>query len=1269
MRNRLRSTVFAAMTATAAFGAISNLPVTSDLTITLTTSTVSTAAPDSSTSNPNAGGGDGYNLVCSDGITISFAPASASGLNRFYSTVTCGVGKVTLDFSNMNGTPFLMLGNIHFGSAATLHIKGTNTVYFGSDLNWPSYYPTFNVPHAVEFDDGVDGKIVFQNQCCLYALPAGMRYEIASGANVAVHNNALGVSGDYTLTDFDITIFDSTATGSSSSFPDNTTITVPTGRTLNIFPCKIDSSLRWDRFGGTIANNVDLAGGTLAFHMNQQDATINGSLRGTGTIKRGWNHSAWTGKSITIVGPIALTNAVVDLLGKDSSSPQGMNLGLSNVQPGSSFASVSMHKTGASVADENSYLGLGVDNSADYTGKPIVITSLVGGRLSNGTLNSYVPLSITSASGGMKVDNRAGAAFGAIDPVADVFVLQTRNATLPAGWGSYWEANGYAHLYHLDDGDTFDIESKSPVAGADIVATNAISVTGANSMFRVTAAQGGDVTLYQSDATRMQVVAAGGRINLRRAFSDWRTIPSLWLDASEANTISNLYIKAGTINKDSTSTVLAAQCVYYTNNFPLVTIWYDCREDMRLHKAWSDRYDNPFSSGGTAYNALFPHTHPYRVTGGLYGKDYISFGKYGVQQKVSVQTSGGETITSSGNNNCRFFLYDQAETAPRGNSKYKPSPKFAFLVFGSQQGGGYGLLGGASTNLLERGGNTIQAALAPNAAINIWVDGTSVAPTQQNVLNGGWQVITLELAGKVPIGGIGIGNFAAGNTKYGGQNYAEIIFVDEDLTDKQRQTIEMALAEKWGLAGQYNYPAWVAEAVSTVYGSSGTVSLDTDARLSGAFSGTIELNGHSLEIVGDALPPGDLAISTANMVGWYDPDAPGMTSETDGTFTVKIRDTNEGARFSKDPTLRMKCLWNRLNDSYNLGDYLLYSLAERAPYLNTALRGVGPMRKWMDFANLTTPSATVYKDINNGNVLRFSRINNASTGAGDNSSQTQPVRTIMMAQDSVRGGGQPFADGTNVNNPTLYKSRTANNGTAFPGMPIYPSGSNKILTGGRTYLDGEEVDGTVYSFKGRPEVFTVIPTNTFGVIAIGQLGNSQERSVADGNTTAEIIGEIMMWDCALDDTRRKTAEAYLSWKWLGTTTEGYSALTNATVTGAGSVKAANVSVLPKFAAGCTAAVTLDNGDMAFTLDGDALSGALDFGGATLNLPASCTITVTLSGKPVLGDYVLLSCGGIAEGTSFTCSTTGYGAAKTKFEIVGGCIILHVVSRGIVIDFK
>ena len=810
--------------------------------------------------------------------------------------------------------------------------------------------------------------------------------------------------------------------------------------------------------------------------------------------------------------------------------------------------------------------------------------------------------------------------------------------------------------------ETIDLSSASLTAGQDVNVSGTANVIGADPMCRITVREGGDLTLCQSSDTRMQVIAAGGRINLRRAFSDWRTLPTLWLDASAPDTVSNLYITAGTISATSTDVTLAAQYVYYTNGFPLVNYWFDCREDLRQYKMWSDRGDYAYTISGVGYTTLFANTYPYRVTGGLNGKDYISFGTRSVRQNVSVLTEGGATVSNGGANTCRMFLHNQSSTTANGKVGVPLSPRFAFLVFGSQQGGGTGLLAGNGVSTLVRE-NSLGAALAPAANIHIWVDGTSVSPTQANVLNGGWQVITLELGRSIQIAGLGAGKMGS---DHGGQNYAEIIFVNQELTEKQRQTIEIALAEKWGLSGQYAYPEWATEAVSTIYGSSGTVRLETNARLSGAFAGTIDLNGKSLEIVGDNLPPDASAVSTSHMVGWYDSDENGMTKEGTGTFPAKQVSDGASVNLPKDPATRLNILWNRLNDSYNIGDYALYGQLARAPYLNDTARGIGPVRKWMDFANLTSPS-TEYASVENGNVLRFSEINNATTGATAGNTCQQSMRTIMMVQDSVRGGGQPFADGANVNKPVLYASRTGSN--AAPGAPIYPSGTHTILTEGRTYLDGNEVDGTEMSFAGRPEVLTVIPTNTFNVVAIGQLGNSQGKSVADGNTTAEIIGEIMMWDCALDDASRQIAEAYLSWKWLGTTTAGYSALTNATVTGAGAVTVANATLLPKFSDGCTADVTLSDGNMAFVLERDVLTGARELGSATLHLPASCVITIACTARPVAGNYALLTCGGITDGTTFSLSASGPGSDNLSLVQTDGGLVLHVVQKGIVISFR
>jgi len=209
----------------------------------------------------------------------------------------------------------------------------------------------------------------------------------------------------------------------------------------------------------------------------------------------------------------------------------------------------------------------------------------------------------------------------------------------------------------------------------------------------------------------------------------------------------------------------------------------------------------------------------------------------------------------------------------------------------------------------------------------------------------------------------------------------------------------------------------------------------------------------------------------------------------------------------------------------------------------------------------------------------------------------------------------------------------------------------------------------VEPFCGRPEVFTVIPTNTFNVVAIGQLGNSERLSVAAGDTTAEIIGEILMWNRALDDDDREAAEAYLSWKWLGTTAPGYSALNNATVTGSGSITAADISLLPKFDAGCTATVAVPSSALAFHYAGGAITDALSFGACELSLPAACTISLTAEGQIAAGDYPLITCGSGLDGTVFTLAQDKVGSMALSLIKTDSALVLRAMPAGTVIMFR
>jgi len=114
------------------------------------------------------------------------------------------------------------------------------------------------------------------------------------------------------------------------------------------------------------------------------------------------------------------------------------------------------------------------------------------------------------------------------------------------------------------------------------------------------------------------------------------------------------------------------------------------------------------------------------------------------------------------------------------------------------------------------------------------------------------------------------------------------------------------------------------------------------------------------------------------------------------------------------------------------------------------------------------------------------------------------------------------------------------------------------------------------------------------------------------------------------------------------------------------VTAANASLLPRFAADCTAALTLGSGDFAFTLDGGTVTGARDFGQCTLSLPDSCAINVTCEGKAIRGDYTLISCGAFEGVPTFTLSAQGFGSARASLITDTNTLKLHVMPAGLLI---
>ena len=81
-----------------------------------------------------------------------------------------------------------------------------------------------------------------------------------------------------------------------------------------------------------------------------------------------------------------------------------------------------------------------------------------------------------------------------------------------------------------------------------------------------------------------------------------------------------------------------------------------------------------------------------------------------------------------------------------------------------------------------------------------------------------------------------------------------------------------------------------------------------------------------------------------------------------------------------------------------------------------------------------------------------------------------------------------------------------------------------------------------------------------------------------------MLGEILMYSTELTAAQVKTIEDYLLFKWVGIAPTGYGDFTDATVSGAGDVKAAAWDNLPQIAPTFTGRVFLTGDSLAFAFD-------------------------------------------------------------------------------------
>ncbi len=725
-------------------------------------------------------------------------------------------------------------------------------------------------------------------------------------------------------------------------------------------------------------------------------------------------------------------------------------------------------------------------------------------------------------------------------------------------------------------------------------------------------------------------------------------LPALWLDASDETTFQE-YTYNGHPAPEGT--------------FPGIVVrrWDDCRGGADRYFAVNARSSTGSSDGG------FIRTMPYTITNALNGLTVLSFGTRGETvsgAKDEISTSGAGT--GGGHGEQRRMIFN------------KPiASKTVVMVYGSQDGGGRGLVGGwrsgetgeaknplggeaidpsGQATYYNRSGTTTNDTILAAGRRNVpfWVDGAPVVPNETAALNGAYQILSMGVApGDSPsVRSLGMDD---NYQNAGGQRYGEILVFTNELTTVHRKAVELYLAQKWGLKANYSFgeacpksleiaEGGVFETVGSVVAphGGGTLSVAGALRAEGLYSGSVTVAaGASLTLRSKDPWTEEQVDAVASLVARFDPDCEadvGFNSTSNMVHAV----FGHGKKDVAD-TPYVQAYYGGANN-------------DRRPTYSRGARGYGPVRGWMDLH--ADPDGVTKK----GNNLRV-KTDHGQWKGSDSSLVKLDVKTAFIVMDSCYGGGLPIIDA--VNPGTVVKARQYADYTA----PIWGSGTSAILTNGETRINGQAVDGTTKGFTGAPELFSFTTDgNAF------QAGVFGYYNAGGGEQAYEVLGEIILFNEILTDDTRSGIEAYLMKKWLGRLPPGYVDWTGATVGGAGTVSVERQRDLPTFA-DFTGTLDLGAEALSFTLDGatKTVEGAVDVGGATLKLAAQGTIALSFKdgiSKP--GSYTLASFGTLAEPgiSGWTLpARTGDDKFKIGFTTENGRLVARVIPAGLQIIIR
>ncbi len=736
-------------------------------------------------------------------------------------------------------------------------------------------------------------------------------------------------------------------------------------------------------------------------------------------------------------------------------------------------------------------------------------------------------------------------------------------------------------------------------------------------------------------------------------------VPALWLDASDETTLQEYSYNGHTV-PDGT--------------FPGIVVrrWNDCREGEGRAFAVSARSATYYpSSEPDTTKGGYIRTMPFSIPNALNGLSVLSFGAY-CETDEALVTGYRNAIDSNGNG----IAEDNRHEQRRMMFSRPIQSKSIIMVYGSQEGGGKGLVGGWQTSSADNKypidgevfenvssntdtyynrsdvttASTVLAAGRPN--VPCWVDGNAIVPNVTAALNGGYQIISLGVApGDSPsVRSIGMADQA---NNAGGQRYGEILIFTNELTTVQRKAVEFYLAKKWGLtegfcAGGRPRSLEVADG-----GSFETVDSVIDIPHSG---GSLSVGG-ALEASGVVVGSVSIADGASLTFPGKDPYTEEQVDAVEGRIARFDPDCTDDVGFNTNSNM-VHALFGHGNKDVAGTPYLqaYYNGVDndRRPTYSRGARGFGPERGWMDL--YADPPDKTRK----GNNLRL-KTNHDQWNGNNSETVKQNVKTAFIVMDSCHGGGLPIIDKVAPDNGTAVRARSSYSDYT---APIWGSGTSSILTGGETRINGRKVDGTTTGFTGAPELFSFTTDgNAFqaGFFGLYNAGSDPEQAY-------EVFGEIVLFSNVLSVVTRGEIEAYLMKKWLNMLPPGYADWTGATVSGAGTVRAQRPKDLPQFE-NFTGTLEFTAATLPFTLDGETKTAldAFDIGDATLKLPAEGEIVISFAGRARIGTYTLGTFGslvapGIADWTCTPC--TADGRYKIRVKVQHGSLIADVVSSGL-----